>query len=346
MARYGCTITVDAGNIPSSQSNFAWLATDDNFPTAAIDGGSTSILNGGGNLRCYTDDTKATQLPIEVVTFVTGGTPDVKVWGLSGTLAVGSTVYIEADTVATTQPAVTDTYGRNSVWANRAVEQHFTTSNPVDSTGNHTTSSNGSPTSNGESITFNGSSQYLSVADASDIDGGSAFTLIADYDPTVSGNQYLFWKRGVAGGYALTHIKTTNQVRFTLFGISDYDIAAAFSARSLVHAVIDGTNYELFIDGVSKGSTTISSTRNTNTNDLRIASRTDSSGVIDGHSPQTQWNSSFVGSALSDDYITAEANNITDTATFWTTSAWEDQDAGGSASIPVIMNQLRNQGIN
>ena len=65
MSRYGCTVTVQAGQMPSAQSNFVWLLTEDNFPAAAIDGGTTSILNGGGNLRCYTDDTKSTQLPID-----------------------------------------------------------------------------------------------------------------------------------------------------------------------------------------------------------------------------------------------------------------------------------------
>ena len=49
MARYGCTITVAAGKIPSSQSNFSWVATEDNFPTAAIDGGFFGMrLNGTG----------------------------------------------------------------------------------------------------------------------------------------------------------------------------------------------------------------------------------------------------------------------------------------------------------
>ena len=70
MARYGCTITVDTGKMTATQSGFVWLFTEDNLPTAAIDGGATSIDNGGGNLRCYTDSTKATQLPIEVVEFV------------------------------------------------------------------------------------------------------------------------------------------------------------------------------------------------------------------------------------------------------------------------------------
>jgi hypothetical protein len=70
MARYGCTITVAAGKAPSAQSNFPWVAVTANFPTAAIDGGAQSILNGGGNLRCYVDDTKAVRLAVDVVTFV------------------------------------------------------------------------------------------------------------------------------------------------------------------------------------------------------------------------------------------------------------------------------------
>jgi len=159
---FGCTITVEAGKIPSSQNNLPWLAVAANFPTAAVDGGSESILNGGGNLRCYTDDTKTTQLSIDVVSFVTGGSPFVIIWGLSPTLNVATTVYIEADDVATTQPAVGDAFGRNSVWSSFGYISH---DGITDSTGNSTITQTGSPTKGinpwgGDSVILNGSSQH------------------------------------------------------------------------------------------------------------------------------------------------------------------------------------------
>lgn len=131
---YGFTYTLPT--ITGSHSDFPVLLREDDFPTAAIDGGSSSILNGGGNLRAYTSSAKTTQLPVEVVTFVAGGTPDAEVWVKVPTAATSNTIYIEADSVATVQPAVTNTYGRNAVWADYYAVLHLTNSGLVDATGN------------------------------------------------------------------------------------------------------------------------------------------------------------------------------------------------------------------
>ena len=164
MARNGGLITVAVGKVTGVLSNFTALITEDNFATAAIDGGANSILNGGGNLRCYTDDTKAVQIPIEVITFVTGGAPKVRVWVLNPTLQDGDTVYIEADTVATSQPIVTNTYGRNSVWVDYVGVYHLY--DYTDSSGNadlQLFNGNAAPTQlpSGKGYDFSGTSQML-----------------------------------------------------------------------------------------------------------------------------------------------------------------------------------------
>lgn len=137
---YGFTYTLPT--ITGSHTDFPVLLREDDFPSAAIDGGSSSISNGGGNLRAYTSSAKTTQLPVEVVSFVAGGTPSAEVWVKIPTAATGSTIYIEADAVETVQPAVTNAYGRNAVWSDYETVYHLNEAastaagNYVDATGN------------------------------------------------------------------------------------------------------------------------------------------------------------------------------------------------------------------
>ena len=64
--------TATAGTITGTHSGFVGLFVTANFPTGSLSG-ANAILNGGGNLRAYTDSTKSTALPLEIVTLVTGG---------------------------------------------------------------------------------------------------------------------------------------------------------------------------------------------------------------------------------------------------------------------------------
>ncbi len=112
---FGFTYTLPT--ITGSHSDFPVLLQEADFPSAAIDGTANAIDNGGGNLRAYTSDAKTTQLPLEIVTFVSSGTPEAEVWIKIPTAATSNTIFIEADAVETAQPAVTATYGRDAVWA-------------------------------------------------------------------------------------------------------------------------------------------------------------------------------------------------------------------------------------
>tara|TARA_R110000782_G_scaffold221866_1_gene308997 strand:+ start:670 stop:1749 length:1080 start_codon:yes stop_codon:yes gene_type:complete len=111
---YGFTLTVDATASTLGSTEIAIKPFS--MPTAAIDGGATSVLNGGGNLKAYTDSTKTTQLPVHVIKFVTGVTPDILWRTRLPSVAVGSTIYVEADEVQTTQPAASAVYGSQAVW--------------------------------------------------------------------------------------------------------------------------------------------------------------------------------------------------------------------------------------
>lgn len=327
---YGATLTLPT--ITGSHSDFKIKLVNGSFPVSAIDGGASSILNGGGNLRAYTDSTKAIQIPLSIITFVTGGSPDIDVDVLLPSAFTAATIFIEADSVATTQPAVTDTYGRNSTYDVRHnLFQYFNQVPPIDLSGQQVVSATGSPTSNGESITFNGTSQCVSSDDDTLLDGQSAFTLYADYDPTATGDQYLSWKRGVAGGYSLVHKKSSNQLTFTILGVAEYNISASFFNRGRVYCVVDGTSLEIFLDGVSQGTATISASRPLNTNEYHTGCRTNSSGVIDGYSGQEQWGSRYYKDALSSDYIATEYDNEINAGSWVSVGAWAD--SGGGISV-------------
>ncbi|MBL4941164.1 MAG: hypothetical protein JKY81_05805 [Colwellia sp.] len=135
---FGYTRTLPT--ISGTHSDASILLIAGSFPTAAIDGGASSVDNGGGNLRAYTDDTKATQISLQIVDFVTGGSPVIQVWVKIPSAFTGATIYLEADSVASTQPAFGAAFGRNSVWSGYEAVLHLsenvTNGVFVDSTGN------------------------------------------------------------------------------------------------------------------------------------------------------------------------------------------------------------------
>jgi hypothetical protein len=347
MPRYGCTITVQTGEMPSTQTNFAWVAVTANFPTAAIDGGSQSILNGGGNLRCYTDDTKATRLPIEVVEFATGGSPSVVIWGLSASLGVGGTVYIEGDIVATTQPAVGNLYGRDEVWVDYNRVYHLNeavstaTGNYVDSSGNGDGTLNS--TTNVTSVTgqIGDATQSLNSA------GGSSPLIDTGLVPNTTNIRTLeFWVNysttSNSQGYAQGSDDANNR-RFYLgldgdvrvfagvgtgfmgFGTNPNPsgiVAGSWYKQSLS---VDGSTATVYVNGVAKGSFayTFSGTSTSNFTILgrnRATVETRIQGIADLYT---------IGkNEKSADLLLSEFNNQDNPSTFWSASAWEDQDSG------------------
>lgn len=348
MARYGGTNTVQPAQFNSAQANFVWVMTEANFAASAIDGGAQSILNGGGNLRCYTDDTKSTQLPIEVVEFVTGVTPSIVVWGLSPLLDNASTVYIEADTVAISQPPVTDPFGRNATWSDYEAVLHMneTGTNGVfaDSTGN----GHNSVLSTGASLpttsvghpfgsswpTFN-KTQSLSLTNSAQVLNNSdmymsAWVNLVDSSASngLIGNRYRSGDTESFSSQASTRvfIRSTNGEDIYLGSniatgqthslVSTYSAA---SMQSFLNGSLDGENSSL--NNVSGINTPVG-------RDFRIGTYFDSGNTVFGLNGS-------VGEARlarykpTADRVDAEHKNQGSTPIFWSVGAWEDQDAGG-----------------
>lgn len=180
--------TLTVPTVTGSHDDFSAVivcnGTRNDLPSGAYDG-ANEILNGGGNLRAYTDSSKTTQLSVEIVSFVTGASPQIEVWiklPAGNPMVTAATIYIEADTVETAQPAVTNAYGRNAVWSDYEAVLHLSeTPNTaaggyVDSTGNgHDATANSLPSASTihglRATALSGSAgQYLSIPDSAGFD--------------------------------------------------------------------------------------------------------------------------------------------------------------------------------
>lgn len=352
MARYGATLTVQAGKMPSGESNFAWVATADNFPAAAIDGGTTSILNGGGNLRCYTDDTKATQIPIEVVVFVTGGSPSIQVWGLSPTLNVASTIYIEADAVATNQPAVSAAFGRDATWVNYEAVIHANETGTngvfVDSTGNGhdtslTTGSTLITTTSGNPFGLSwpdfSSSEVLSLTNSYDLINNSPFTISCwvDADITSDGSG-LFGSRYDSPDSNWAQFNTTGRI-ITKAGVSENVASGSISSVTLLKAKQDSSSLDLLFNSslISQDSSVVDGESINNTaigNNFRIGTYFNNAGSrrFNGRASEFKIKRSKDNAS----YDVSEYNNQSSPSTFWNAGTWDDQDAGGGVTVTVV----------
>lgn len=342
---FGYTLTVAAGKIPSSQGDFTWLAVTSNFPTASKDGGASSILNGGGNLRAYVDDTKAVQLPIEIVTFVTGGSPDIQVWGLSPTLNVASTIYIEADAVATTQPAVGASFGRDAVWASFEVVLHLSETGTngvfVDSTGNGhgttlTTGATLGTTSAGHPFGSTWpdftAAQALTLTSSTGLINNSAFSMSAWLSIDMLSNVEGLWgNRWDSPDTNWAQFNTSARI-ITKAATVENTAAPTFPAQGttfLSDTYQDSSTLKLFHDGVlaAEDNSVTGGQSIVSVNDFRIGTYFDNAAArrYNGRICEVRVKKS-IGS---NDLRTSEYNNQNDAATFFTSSAWVDSGGGG-----------------
>lgn len=207
--RQAIVISAAAVSGSSSHSNFPILITLDHLNTEVVDAGAYSALNGGGDIRFSSDAAGNSPLAIEIVEFVTSATPAnrrcqiwVKVPSLSATS--DTTIYIWYNKAGETQPATTDPYGSQAVWADYEAVWHME-NNPggtapqiPDVTGNgHDLSSMGSM----------GAGNVVSgvVGNAIALDGvDDQFTIVSpiSYTNSFSFSAWLNWNQSVSANYA------------------------------------------------------------------------------------------------------------------------------------------------
>lgn len=177
-------IVIDNTKVPSTLTDYPMLVTLDHLETEVVDGGANSADPAGGDLRFSSDAAGLTPLACELVDFVadaTEGSRRCEVWVKipSVSSASDTSFYVWYNKTGETQPAVTDTYGRNAVWSDYEVVSHD--GGPTDSTGNTTPSKTGSPT--GTTGKFTSATDYGGHNDAwnytSIVANSSVFTMQA-----------------------------------------------------------------------------------------------------------------------------------------------------------------------
>jgi len=127
----------------------------------------------------------------------------------------------------------------------------------------------------GTQASFNGSSSYVSVPDNNNLDMSGMFDIFVWAKWTATGNGHIIDKRAGSypDGYALSVNRTTaGDVAFKMGGIVITSSSAGYNdgAKHLIRVKRDSNNLvTLYVDGVSKGTSTITY-NGTNTNALLI----------------------------------------------------------------------------
>ncbi|WP_396591852.1 fibronectin type III domain-containing protein [Allomuricauda sp. R78024] len=124
-------ITIQAGQIAGSLDlvDFPVLITLDHLNSEVLDGGASSALNGGGDIRFSSDVNGDNQLAMEVVEFVTDPTPAnrrCQIWVKVPSLSASSdtTIYIWYNKVGEVQPAFDSAFGSQAVWSSYFFVSH------------------------------------------------------------------------------------------------------------------------------------------------------------------------------------------------------------------------------
>lgn len=350
---FGYTKTLPT--ISGSHSDFTVLFRTSDLPTEAIDGGASSLLNGGGDLRAYTDDTKTTRLPVDIVVFVTGGTPDITFWVLLPTAATSNTIYIEADDVETTQPAVGAAFGRNAVWVNENVVLDLTNAVPsavVDRTGNNATVNDfGSMgTGDSEGLTFDGTNDCLEVPDDASLDLVSAYSgrAICKLDQSAGFEAIInkpaqatvsfpfgMWNLYKTDGNKVD-VRVSEDLVTTASVTSTSNAAESTPEEKQCGGVYDKTDIVSFVNGVEEGSTSFTPDIGTSNFSLWIGAFNQFNEFVSGKIR-------FVAvreAVLSANWMKTEYENQLSAGSWGTNSTWSSGAIEATAAFSTTHNKV------
>lgn len=327
---------VTAQTITGAHSNYRCLITAQNFLNAnanALDG--TTFVDGGGNLIVYTDATKTTRVPIEVVRFVTGGAPEVEIWALSPTMQSSATFHIEADDTQVTQPPVTDPFGRNAVWPNRTFVTHQEQVDVIDSSGNR---ANGTASANvvnvagkyGRANRFNDLDTNISIPGVLDIIGDFTQSIWINTNNINTSFQGALGDWGASGSERDSYMGVTNGGDFNWDGFNtaaNRRAGVVANEWQLWSVSRTGSTVGIYKNGVLQGATFTdagdSSTGNAN---IYIGALGDgSSNFFSGDIGKIEVSNDY----SSPDRLLVDFQNQDSPETFWTSSNWTTDGGTG-----------------
>lgn len=302
------SITTQPNLIPSSQTAFPVLITRANLPDEMFDpNGSNSAQSDGGDIRIASDKEGNLPLPIELVGFSLDSTSAARdgfceIWcktNLDATSSIELWIFYSSTTGTESQPAVTDSIGRNAVYDSKySLVLHFgedSGNTVLDSTGNGNDGTiNGASrgsfpdsstlTFKGKPVTtlyFDGDDDYVDCGNVSVINTLTAITVEFWVVPTSGGGD---WGGYVAKGTGFSAYDGFNfrrygsdnsRIQFHGLGSNQGPIATlSVDNWNHVAGVWDGSTRDLYINGVLQDSVTDnSSTIDSGTNPLRFGAR-------------------------------------------------------------------------
>lgn len=294
-----CKLTIQNAKVPGTLTDFPVLLDLSNLPSEMFDAdGSYPALNGGGDIRFSSDAAGTTQLACEIVSFVTNNDPalgSAEIWVKIPSLASATDTdfYVWYNKAGETQPAVTDTYGRNNVWdSNFKLVQHMsqdpsgTAPQMIDSTSNSNDgTSAGTMTSGdlvagkvGKGLDFDGTNDYINHGDSASLDITGALTLSAwvkMVNNPVTGSEGVISKfRHETGNLDqrayCAYITTSGLFKSQISNDGTYNDGVSSNAVGGTTDVADGTyrflsvvfvpstSLKVYVDGVEDGSSTTS----------------------------------------------------------------------------------------
>ena len=329
------TATVTSGDVAATLTNYPAYIDLSEMPASFW----STVVNGGGDIRVYSDAGLTTEMAREVVSCDTSDDTG-ELHTLVASLTTSTVLYITVDGTSS-EPAVGATYGRNAVWADYSAVWHLNQSSgsAIDSTGNTNNGTFEGTLPNkvaglvGDAQDFNGSSDQINVPDdASFSIAAGDFNVQYLFKTSASSTQYQFhYAEGDASSDKglILYTPSGGEFRVLLRDGSSQSLATSsgtFNDGNWHYGVgnRNGTRTGIYVDGTDVGSVT-SSLDVGGSFDLHLGSG-DGEDYYDGLLQEVRIINNDYRAAT---WITTEYNNQSDVAGFWTIA----EAAGGATFI-------------
>lgn len=290
------------------------------------------------SIRVYADESKTTEWAREIVSATE---MHVKIPSLTTT----TTIYVDYDGVRSDY-GVTDTYGRNAVWGDNYTGVYHMDSHTVltDSTG----ANDGTPMSLvagdvvagalGNALSMLVNSKYAVIPQPA-LDSYTIQCIVRRDGVNSDGNRALIERATAVGNFTRLQIvrvlNGTGNINFQgrngtvaqNFSISTSGASIADNNWNFVHNVATSGTQKTYIQGIERGSATITHGANTLETNFWVNRLYNADNL--------GWNAyydeiRFSSVVRTANWITTEYNNQSDEATFWPT--WEDAGGGGAVA--------------
>jgi hypothetical protein len=318
-------------NTSPALSGYVALLTESNLPAEIW----TTAINGGGDLRVCLNSDGTSQLPLEVVNFDTVEETGV-LWVRFPTFTSGDSLWLFYGKAGETQPTVTDTFGRNSVWSDFNAVYHL--NDPTDSTGSFDATNVGASLQSGGGYEFTGTGR-LEIPNA--VGEGLANNHTIDFsflnNGTLVDGHFLDTRQGSGTGIDL-------EFRPSNAGLgAEYSSSAsgavvlnpsAFPSGSQVYRswfVYDGASVNIFVDSESAIPTAFTGLSTRSASPVKIGNQVNNGEPLG--SGRVLLSMKIRDYAISTDLKSTEYENQSSPNTFWSTGTPEDTGGGGGGLV-------------